>query len=357
MSNGSSSKSKKSERLVSCAECRRVWPCSACSRRGLAALCPHGNVFKVFYELSDRIFTVALSTRPRKQLNQTPRSKNPPTLSINPESESTTKINELKSRIKELEDALGTLQTIHGRDMGLLNEEEEDQDVDNLNEMLGTLKVDRDSGSTHFFGHPGGIEDDLETEGGRVDPKWHIEPSTRHIEPYDGFRDISFSPTSLDYELGSVQESLEAHLPPVDHARTLYENYYTFEAWFYTVIPRKIFEEKIFNPIYATSPPSLQQVVHTDICIIFMVFSVGTLAVPSLPDSIERQELEKVSARYHQLGKAALSAGPSSLVQPTIAGIRCIFIMSVYYSTSDYPLTSQTVWALLYTAMGHAINI
>ncbi|KIJ25345.1 hypothetical protein M422DRAFT_785610 [Sphaerobolus stellatus SS14] len=93
-----------------------------------------------------------------KQLNQTPRSKNPPTLSINPESESTTKINELKSRIKELEDALGTLQTIHGRDTSLLNEEEEDQDVDDLNEMLGTLKVDRDSGSTHFFGHPGGIE-------------------------------------------------------------------------------------------------------------------------------------------------------------------------------------------------------
>ncbi|KIJ27580.1 hypothetical protein M422DRAFT_55001 [Sphaerobolus stellatus SS14] len=75
----------------------------------------------------------------------------------------------------------------------------------------------------------------------------------------------------------------------------------------------------------------------------------------SNPDVNTSPELEKLSDRYHRLGRTALFSGPY-LVQPTVSVIRCIFLMSRYYVMFDYPRTLQTIWALLFSAMGHAIN-
>ncbi|KIJ25344.1 hypothetical protein M422DRAFT_273719 [Sphaerobolus stellatus SS14] len=335
--------SRTKDKVISCAECRRlkvkcdrVFPCSSCRKRGLAALCPNA----------------ALNTRQRKSHTST-------LASLNPQSNT-----EYRDRIEELEEALRILQAqVSSEPHPLLDEElriGESEDVDELNEALGTLTIDPESGKSSFFGQSGGMEslyhNELVEETDQVRSFWSLDP-------FDPLRDTTLNPLLPSMPNESLFEYLESQLPEPLRAWTLCETYYSNAAWLYTCIPRETFQNTILVPVYSTTPPSLRnaRLTHTDMAILFMIFAMGTMVeLPSqseTSDSAEATDNEKRSARYHHLARGALTAGPSTLEEPTISGIRCLFLMSYYQTLLDRPNTPNIVWSLLSAALAQASNI
>ncbi|KAF8531146.1 hypothetical protein JB92DRAFT_2853701 [Gautieria morchelliformis] len=353
----------KKDKAVSCAECRRLklkcdrnFPCSSCRKRGLSALCPN----------------VALPTRPRKQ----PTDGGKPSMT------------EMTSRIRELEEALRSLHAIHSNQphpllvdhdfthehappAGIVSDRPEspvEGDLDRLEESLGTLTIDHQSGKFSFFGQSAGMESLYHTElREESDPEQPDVQAEWSSEPFDPLR--VFALDSLYPRLPSevIMRHLEGHLPDPLRAWALCDLFYTNAAWMYCPVSLPQFQDNILVPVYSTAPPSLtdSSLTHVDVSILFMVFAIASsldLSGPTDtgnndPHTASQQKANSDPDRYHHFARAALTAGVSLIEEPSISGVRSVFLMAYYHMLRDREQAPQTVWSLTSIAVGLAVSI
>ncbi|GJJ15056.1 hypothetical protein Clacol_009331 [Clathrus columnatus] len=335
----------KKDKIISCAECRskcdRQFPCSSwyverepeidleliwysCSRRrGLASLCPDSS----------------LITRPRKT----------PQLS----KKGTTIVAKMSDRIKQLEEALGSLQAKHSTEPHPLLVDPDSTELDDegvgLEDSIGTLAIDPESGTASFYGHSAGMEHELPDL-----PKRTSAEIGRSMESFDVLRDSILYPLFINIpDEGSIREHLEAYLPDHQEARRLRDIYYESASWLYSSVPRPVTDDYVFNPVYNLSVPSLVACSHPLVATgtLFLVFAISSCLDLQNPSSDNTERFRK-AGRYYQLARAALSGEGSMLEIPNLPTVRALMLMIFYHLLLDEDETPQIVWSLLSLATG-----
>jgi len=287
-------------------------------------------------------------------------------------------------RIRQLEDALRSLHAVHSSlPHPLLVDGEHhishtpldgtksdrpesptEEDLDILEESLGTLTIDPQSGKFSFFGHSAGMESLYQTE--LREESDLPELGAGLSDPFDPVRDFVLDPSSPRPSGDAIMLRLEARLPHPLRAWALCDLYYNNASWLYNPIPRSQFQDEILVPVYSTTPPSLTDstLTHVDVSILFMVFAIGSLLDLSGPTDSGQYGPPTAAQQkcidpdcYHQLSRAALSAGVSVIEEPSLSGVRSIFLMAYYHMLADRKQSPQTVWSLTSIAVGLAISI
>ncbi|KIJ24473.1 hypothetical protein M422DRAFT_274722 [Sphaerobolus stellatus SS14] len=232
---------------------------------------------------------------------------------------------ELMSRIRELELALAE---VHGTQSDVphhllapeTKEGEGEDEVDDLSQIVGTLKIDQASGCAKFFGRTAGMESLYLLDN---DEDEIYDTHARWCQLGDALS--SFIPKGIMQPMSSetLLDLLVSNLPSAERAWNLCETYYTCVAWLFAFMPETKFQNQIYNPIYSTTPPSLQNIDCTNVAVLYMVLALGSVVgSPVTQDgdgkiaSLPNNEVEGIC--YHRLARRALAAGQSIGDGPTV---------------------------------------
>ncbi|KZV89928.1 hypothetical protein EXIGLDRAFT_649809 [Exidia glandulosa HHB12029] len=314
---------------VSCAECRRLKlkcdrrvPCSSCSKRGCAAICPNG--------------TLSAGPGNRFVLADTQHLHE--------------KIQAMGKRIEQLEDALALLQAqisterhpLLSDDLMLVKAPMSTQNVetaindvnDTIAESLGTLTLGE---RVHFFGSYAAADYLL------LEEHFQDTPASGCSLPLDLMLVASnFPMTNLRDTKDAVFYKLIEWLPSDTDASRLVDTYYTNAAWIFSLIKRDELNETILKRIYPTpgGPPTLLDVKPHDMAVLFMIFAIGCIA------DLNRQPYNVESSNYYQLARVSL--GIDSVVDhPTLQAVRAVQMMSTFMQMVDHPNSAATCYMLL----------
>ncbi|KAK7680387.1 hypothetical protein QCA50_016627 [Cerrena zonata] len=382
--------SKRNRGAISCAECRRLKlkcdktvPCSSCTRRGCASICPNGSL------------TTGQGTR--FILADTDRLHR--------------KIVEMSDRIRQLEDALAILQASTGardphpllsRDLlGIKSGIElhsaslaggstnvgADSSSDNSgtnppanseNEMVlevfGTLAV-RDDGGARFFGSSAGQESLLLDAD--LEP---ISPTTLITEPLPELVErlnSSFPSGPSDSPLMDFEELIETYLPPWPRAAQLRDLYLEQAPWFFGAVTSRQLCDELLPMFYSeaeqkglssraqTPPPPTPSTPSSsvtfqlprkpevktisdnasphDLALLFVVFCFGALTDPILPAAPHNTE----ASQYFDYTKAALNLVPILDGNPSVSTVQTLSLMGIYQGMVADENSIEITWAYM----------
>ncbi|EJD35923.1 hypothetical protein AURDEDRAFT_188566 [Auricularia subglabra TFB-10046 SS5] len=311
-------KKKRNRPTVSCAECRRLKlkcdrrvPCSSCSKRGCAALCPNG------------VLAAGPGNRRARsiQLHE--------------------KIEAMGKRIAELEDALATVQAqLSVEKHPLLAEEllliktplSTQNTLTTINDIaetvsgaLGTLTLGE---RPHFFG-PHAAVDYLVGEESADDSASALPNDILLLAG-------AFPLTNVQNARSEAYFRLLTWLPPSQQAWTLIEQYYAGAAWLFQLIPMEELRASIFTPAYS---PSGAEVPLHDLAVLFIV----VLATGAL---MELDSAPVPPTTYYHLARVALGLD-SVIDHPTLQAIRAIHMMSTFAQMADLPNCTTVCYSLI----------
>ncbi|KLO11085.1 hypothetical protein SCHPADRAFT_921876 [Schizopora paradoxa] len=334
---------KRSRGEISCAECRRLkikcdkkLPCSSCSRRGCASLCPNGSLAtgqgtRFVLAATDHLHRrIAKMSERIRQLEDG--------LSI------------VQSRVSTeqhplLRDELLSLKVDKTEDMPLEGEEEPGDVID----AFGTLSI-TDRGTSRFFGASGGTEMLLlndEECGSSSNTPSHASPGTSNVaSPESQHRDresnspklppevlrfsnsFPFTPMGTSREIQSI---IESHLPTYDRAWHLSEIHLENAAWIFRAVSPQQLKDEMLPIIYKRQAPL--DAAHEyngphDLALLFTVFAMGALL------DLEQEPYNAESVHYYNLAKAAISL-QSIFDKPELVTIQALHLMSVYNAMSQ----------------------
>ncbi|KAI0074277.1 hypothetical protein K474DRAFT_1601776 [Panus rudis PR-1116 ss-1] len=370
---------KRARGAISCAECRRLKlkcdksvPCSSCTRRGCASICPNGSL------------TTGQGTR--FILADTDRLHR--------------KIVQMSDRIRQLEDALALLQSSISREVHpLLRRElldiksglelhagmsgfQQDSGIDSVNapsgknddssepiDSFGTLAV-RDDGSAAFYGRSAGTEEDISEppspQLGRI-----LEP----LPPILARLSSSVPAAPSDIEVSELQELLEQYLPPWPRASQLCDLYLEQAPWFFGALTRRQLLEELLPLFYEEAEPipsnghhsqgqssavssgtafstsaatfslpitrSSSKATAHDLALIFVIFCFGALTDPLLPPAPHNTE----SSRYYEITRAALNLEPVLDRPPSVVTVQTLALMAIYQGLVSDEKSIEATWA------------
>ncbi|KZV85592.1 hypothetical protein EXIGLDRAFT_653952 [Exidia glandulosa HHB12029] len=318
---------KKRRGPVSCAECRRLklkcdrrLPCSSCSKRGCAAICPNG--------------TLAAGPGNRFVLADTQQLHE--------------KISQMGKRITELEDALADLQAqisdskhpLLADDLMLLKAPVSTANVastmnevcDSVTASLGTLTLgDRSNfvGPTASADYLLGDDLALDTAGSSCALPLEILLMAN-----------TFPLTSVREMRMNVMGRLSDFLPPAPDAWVLSELYYKNATWMFDLVPKEEFVETIFSVVYGGDTPSATGVTPHDLGIMFMILAIACMI------DLNRPPYNTEASNYYQLARVALGVD-SVIDHPTLQAVRGIHMMTTFLQMCDHPNGATACYSLL----------
>ncbi|KAJ7583411.1 hypothetical protein C8J56DRAFT_953962 [Mycena floridula] len=285
-----------SSQRKSCNECRRsklkcdrVFPCSACIRRGCASICPDGR--------ADTDVRRVLTAQAQRLTDQ---------------------VNLLTARVQELETRLAQTENRSN-----LSKEEIDAIYDKglatASEAIGSLSI-RADGKTKY------LKELLPTDDQDVET-----PKINQLDLPDEVVELSNSfPFGIkDHPYGKCL--FAPYIPPKEQALRLIAQYYDCVAWMYDPIVRQDFDTLIFNPLYDTPIYPIEETIHAHLLSIFFI----ALADGALHDSHNDPTSARFLAeQYHCLSRACL-AHTSVLEDATFAAVQATFMMVRFVYDSD----------------------
>ncbi|KAI0255861.1 fungal-specific transcription factor domain-containing protein, partial [Lactifluus subvellereus] len=319
--------SRKGKPGLSCAECRRNFPCQSCIRRGCAAICPDGTLAAT----KGNKVLMAHAQRLTEQVK---------TMSV---------------RIKQLETALthaqnGSLPIPAPADDTLSQDSLQDSEptdleyeeaLDGVSKGLGSLAIDGE-GKAQYYGETAGAE--------VLSPS---RPASIHVTNTVVFVitdcEVTSSCTMQEPEYLVPREIAElvhafpfgvcdrAHLiadfaeyiPSRERANELADLYYTNAAWLFDPVPRNDFEHAILEPLYS-SPNGAISLVNFEahrLSVFFMVLGTGAL-FDSHPSA------RTVAEQYHAFACAIFSL-ESIVGGATCASIQALLMMAHFLFLTD----------------------
>ncbi|KAH8814793.1 fungal-specific transcription factor domain-containing protein [Flagelloscypha sp. PMI_526] len=328
---------------ISCAECKRLklkcdrkTPCSSCTRRGCATICPYGTL------------------EPSHQRGR---------MIVSDSSPLHQQIDTLGQRIKDLEEAVAAFSPqsallqphllkikfppapfeLPNASIPPKAEPEEPESV-NVVEMFGSLSIG-DEGESKYFGSSAAIETLLMT-GGEPSSDWS-KPTTA----INFMETFPFEEGSFAFDRRGSLNQLLLHLPTRESAQSICQTYLS-RAWVtYRLSPTAdhIWSE-LFHPIYNALEQRNQDSITSEcLSLFFFILSLGSLSLPS--DGYNRPECEV----YFQGGRAALKlCHPIST--PTTFIVQALLLNGLYLAacgTHDQSPSEgmDSAWCLFATAV------
>ncbi|KXN89399.1 hypothetical protein AN958_05772 [Leucoagaricus sp. SymC.cos] len=204
--------------------------------------------------------------------------------------------------------------------------EEEVGEVKGLTEALGSLAIGQD-GQMRYRGVTAGAE-----------YLQDLLPSTYDERKYP-LRTLNFPQEIMELAMAfpfGVRDASEhkvlfqPFIPTQERALYLFDIYYGYTSWMYNPIPRSLFIRTFLDPIYGTTGIPSLTTVHSHKLSVFFIF----LANGALYDETSGENTHWLSARYHQLARAALSLDPM-LTDATVATCEALFMMIRFLFNSD----------------------
>ncbi|KAF9072338.1 fungal-specific transcription factor domain-containing protein [Rhodocollybia butyracea] len=326
---------------LSCAECRRLklnrtFPCTGCTKKGCAAICPDGSlttgkgnrfVLADTNELQGKIEELAS----RAKVLEEALAKSHSLVSPQPHPLLSDDLLQITRPIKEESPERGlppTAPTSTSSTIDIVkeeNREEEDEALTVYNASLGSLNIDnqntyygRTSSSWHFLLNETGVDSQK--------PRLTFEQPLPNDLPWLSYS-FPFSPT---VDKGTRQHLIEL-LPKIHVARRHYQNYYRNGAWQYTPISEIEFRTTIFQPFY---DPQAEDHSYEDplgshrLAVLFFVLATGALLDldgPSHPPEAKW---------YYQLGRASLALEPV-MDSSSLSTIQALVLLASYMLVDD----------------------
>ncbi|KDQ61553.1 hypothetical protein JAAARDRAFT_704939 [Jaapia argillacea MUCL 33604] len=290
---------------LSCAECRSVFPCQACIRRGCASICPDGA-------MAATKGNKVLAAHAQKLSEQ---------------------VKSMSARIKELEKALSNAQSQGGRtaqptlqhDMSRESSNSptfsapDDSKLEFVSDAIGSLSIGVEGQARYHGGTAGSEVDDALSPQSR-DPKYLGLPfellELANAFPF-GLRDSPYS-----------KHLFYSFVPPRERALELADLYYRNAAWMYDPVVRGEFMDSIVDSLYGTSGIVSLDMIHPHrLSVFFMILATGILFD-------EHPSAAILAEQYHALACAALSLD-SIVKEATCSAVQAVFIMFHFIYLSD----------------------
>ncbi|KAI0060962.1 hypothetical protein BV25DRAFT_1870945 [Artomyces pyxidatus] len=272
---GSSADMRKGKSGLSCAECRRVFPCQSCIRRGCSAICPDGTL---------------AATKGNKILMAHAQRL-------------TEQVKTMNARILELEAALKNTQG-SGESHPLLRdsggqdpladisdlEAKFEADLEQVSDTIGSLSITWD-GKTKYYGETAGAEE------GEIHDRMRNRDSQRLGLPFEILELVHAFPFGL-LDHSCTKTDFLHYIPSRERAIELTNLYYVNAAWMYDPCPRGEFERIVLEPIYEPTEglAPLASLHAHNLSMFFMALASGATF------EVDRSDI--LSEQYHALAWA-----------------------------------------------------
>ncbi|GAA5887930.1 hypothetical protein JCM6882_000806 [Rhodosporidiobolus microsporus] len=320
-SKGSGEKRTRQRQALSCQECRRlklkcdrVWPCSACRKRGCADICPVGTakppgravrIAAEFGALLRRVEDLEAIVRELGAGDRIP----PPLHLEEATKRSTTITKELEAQIEDGPAEADPEDEGHG-EVG--DAEAEKPESDALQKVLvgvGSLSI-AESGQTRYLGPAAGSayyaqEDDQGESSAEsvVDEGLATDDIVRY----------PFIQLGNHYPKASEIERLRGFLPAPEEAKRLADNYWNYLSFQFTPVGAQLFWDDYLPSAYTPHSPH-----GTKLACVFIILSLGTLFDPDVPSTPN-----STAHHYFILSQTVLSAS-RFLANSTLAAIQTL---------------------------------
>ncbi|KAF8269849.1 hypothetical protein EI94DRAFT_1573121, partial [Lactarius quietus] len=330
-----SADSRKGKPGLSCAECRRTFPCQSCVRRGCAAICPDGTL---------------AATKGNKVLMAHAQRL-------------TEQVKTMSARIKQLETALahaqdGTLplpafgddslsqDPLHDCESGKVKYE---ANVESVSKSLGSLAIDGE-GKAQYYGETAGAEvqslsllstkpharncsslsftESLLTEVEINDSGTIRDPKYLEL-PYEILELVHAFPLGIRGRAHMMADFMD-YIPFRERANVLADLYYCNAAWLSDPVPRGDFERSILEPLYA-SPTGAISLINFEphrLSVFFMILGIGALFEWDSPST------KTLAETYHAFACATFSL-ESVVGGATCASAQAILLMTHFLFLTD----------------------
>ncbi|WVF68090.1 hypothetical protein IAT40_002853 [Kwoniella sp. CBS 6097] len=331
------SKGSKRKKPLSCGECRRlklkcelVFPCAHCVKRGLASICPDGELVN-----GSRRTKILASTE------------------------------DLHVRIASLEEALKAATS--GRhpllDDGLYANRQEVQ----TRSIAGSDRPPTDSAQGPASSQPStdalcsfshltiGDDPHVSRYYGAASSVYLSKRSIQspsdasnhqsHASPPSDYTDL-FPPFPYHATRVELSDIIANHLPPPDIGRALADTYFRTFGWFTNTVQLRTWDSQFFNHVYQdpNSPFIKPSVKPQRLAVVLLVYALGALMDLSKPPHNDQ-------ARHYFTGaRACLSLDPSH----SVTYVQCIYLYGSYLMNGGTDTSGgDTFWPLL--RMGMAV--
>ncbi|EJD35824.1 hypothetical protein AURDEDRAFT_92952 [Auricularia subglabra TFB-10046 SS5] len=312
-----------------CPECRRLklkcdkrWPCSSCSKRGCAAICPNGAGMRA----CSGWFILAGT----EHLHE--------------------KIDIMSRRISELEVALAALQAqISSVKHPLLADElltvkepiatqdltaaaVDSTDTDLVIDHLGTLTLGE---REHFYGQHAAA-DYLLPDACAREPPLCRGGLPFQLRLLDGTFPLAETKAIPD----EVLQRILQWLPPAEDAWAIVEIYYRDAAWLSDPISREEFKVTIFSRVYAGGAPTADALSAHELAILLTILAIGCMV------DVNRPPYNQEASKFYHLGRLALGMD-SILDHPTVQGIRAMHMMALLLQMCDHTQAATSSYSIV----------
>ncbi|KAI0296030.1 hypothetical protein BC826DRAFT_1006878 [Russula brevipes] len=328
--NSPSSKQRRRNAALSCAECRRcsrVFPCASCVKKGCAAICPKGSL------------TTGKGNRFILANTEVLHDK----------------IGILSSRVRQLEDALAEAYALYNNERHPLLSDELLQikrplERESRNEMpsppeaesaeaidaVGSLSIS-DTGRTNFYGQTANSYN----EAGSEDEDDITSPTSVELPIPNNLPWSSYGFPFTLHVAGNIEDNramLLSELPDTNTVRRRLDTYWRHAAWMYTPIEQSDFYGSIYSRVFdPDAGPDHDRIQSHRIAVVYMMLAIGALLdLDATPHSNEANN-------YYQLGRVALSVD-SIFEEQSIPAVQALLLMSHYMFLSDI---DGPRWALM----------
>ncbi|KAJ7028514.1 fungal-specific transcription factor domain-containing protein [Mycena alexandri] len=307
--------SGKASRKTSCLECHRLklkcdkkFPCSSCTRRGCASICPTGTLRST-------------GRGKRSVMNNVP--------------ELTTVISGMGERIRQLEQAVASTPGGSSSQHPILSAMPPRFPMESHNaDALGSFSVNED-GNAVYFGPTAGTEALFSIEGARVaEPDVAIHPLSDIRESFPFAADSS-SNWDSDHALGN----LFAHLPLEARAWSLCETYYRNGCW--TGMPINQSETaELLDLVYIRGGEHQARATAQQMAVLYLIFALGSLVDLDLPPYNSEANL------FFDLACAAMSI-KSLFENPTVVTVQALTLVASYYAHGGERFSMDAAWSTI----------
>ncbi|KAI7946657.1 hypothetical protein MJO29_011184 [Puccinia striiformis f. sp. tritici] len=313
---------------LSCAECRRLklkcdrtWPCSSCTKRGCARICPDGTLQSKVRTKDTSVLLARISELENLLQRKDHELRQNCFNDRSGEHQST-------SRISSDYASMGMV--------GSSSDQSQDTHVLGLIDGIGTLNVSDDgrsrflglSASSAFFdGDWSDCDSASSTPGTSEDPNETSESSS------------PFTFQALNGRPGLDPNQLKAYLPERHDAERLGNVYYNYVFHLYELLTRTE---------YSTLLDEMYDDHRNEICIgrlalLYSIFSLSVLFDPTV------QALHPDARKWHDAAETCLRS-TDYLASPSLATVQAIHTMGTYVMNSRAD-GAETFWPVLGTAM------
>ncbi|OCF41269.1 hypothetical protein I317_04927 [Kwoniella heveanensis CBS 569] len=336
------SKGNKRKKPLSCGECRRlklkcelVFPCAHCVKRGLASICPDGELVNG----SRRTKILASTEDLHQRIAALEEALKAATSGRHPLLEEGLYVNRQEVQTR----------SVAGSSSDRAQTEAAVQPSTDALCSFSHLTIGDDPHVSRYYGAASSVYLSKRSipspSDARNTPAHAASSSAPNFNPSSDYTDL-FPPFPYHTTRLELTDIITNHLPPPDIGRSLADTYFRTFGWFTNIVQLRTWDQQFFNHVYQdpNSPFIKPSVKPQRLAVVLLVYALGALMDLSKPPHNDQ-------ARHYFTGaRACLSLDPSH----SVTYVQCIYLYGSYIMNGGTDTSGgDTFWPLL--RMGMAV--